>query len=408
MAGGGLLSVAEARERIRVAFTPLAAETVALSDAAGRVLAEDLAARRTQPPTAVSAMDGYAVRAADVAKVPAKLKLIGEAPAGGAFNGRVGAGECVRIFTGGPVPEGADAIVIQEDTDMGAPMVTVTEAPKLRQHIRDAGIDFAEGKVLLRAGRRLTARDIGLAAAMNHPWLSVRRKPRIAILATGDEVVRPGDPIGPHQIVSSNGPALAAFIGARGGMASDLGIARDEAGSIRALTEGARGADMLLTTGGVSVGDYDLVQRVLGEAGLTVDFWKIAMKPGKPMMFGRLGDTGVIGLPGNPVSSMVCALLFLGPAIDAMLGLPGPGVPLARARLGADVGANNFREDYLRATLKADGPDLPVATPFPVQDSSMMSRLAEAQCLVIRPPDAPPARTGDVVEVIPLSDILGA
>jgi molybdopterin molybdotransferase len=404
----GLLSVAEARQRIRAAFTPLAAETVALSDAAGRVLAEDLAARRTQPPTAVSAMDGYAVRAADAARVPAKLKLIGEAPAGGAFAGQVGKGECVRIFTGGPVPDGADAIVIQEDTDMGAPVVTVTEAPKPHQHIRDAGIDFAEGDILLRIGRRLTARDIGLAAAMNHPWLAVRRKPRIAILATGDEVVRPGDPIGPHQIVSSNGPALAALIAARGGLSSDLGIARDEAGSIRALTEGARGADLLITTGGVSVGDYDLVQKVLGEAGLAVDFWKIAMKPGKPMMFGRLGETHVIGLPGNPVSSMVCALLFLGPAIDAMLGLPGPGVPLARARLGADVRANNFREDYLRATLTAEGADLPVATPFPVQDSSMMSRLAEADCLVIRPPNAPAARKGEVVEIIPLADIPGA
>jgi molybdopterin molybdotransferase len=404
----GMLSVAEARERIRAAFKTLAAETVALSDAAGRVLAEDLAARRTQPPTAVSAMDGYAVRAADAARVPAKLKLIGEAPAGGAFAGRVGKGECVRIFTGGPVPDGADAIVIQEDTDMGAPVVTVTEAPKPHQHIRDAGIDFAAGDVILRAGRRLTARDIGLAAAMNHPWIPVRRKPRIAILATGDEVVRPGDPIGPHQIVSSNGPALAALIAARGGLSSDLGIARDEAGSIRALTEGARGADLLLTTGGVSVGDYDLVRKVLGEAGLAVDFWKIAMKPGKPMMFGRLGETHVIGLPGNPVSSMVCALLFLGPAIDAMLGLPGPGVPLARARLGADVRANNFREDYLRATLTAEGADLPVATPFPVQDSSMMSRLAEADCLVIRPPNAPAARKGEVVEIIPLADIPGA
>ncbi len=407
---GDMLSVAEARARVRAGFERLAAESVALTEAAGRVLAEDVAARRTQPPVAVSAMDGYAVRAADLATVPATLRVIGEAPAGGAFTGTVGAGQCVRIFTGGPVPDGADAIVLQEDTDMGHPAVTVREAPRAHQHIRDAGIDFAEGQVLLRAGRRLTARDIGLAAAMNRPWLMVARRPRIALLATGDEVVRPGDPLGPHQIVSSNGPALAAFVAARGGSVVDLGIARDEEASITALTKGAHGADLLVTMGGVSVGDYDLVQKVLKQAGLEVDFWKIAMKPGKPLMFGRMGGTPVMGLPGNPVSSMVCAILFLGPAIDAMLGLAegGDGVPLLRARLGADLRANNFREDYLRARLE-DGTDgTPVATPLPVQDSSMMAALAAADCLIRRPPDAPAAKKGDTVEVVPLSAIRGA
>lgn len=403
-----MLSVDAARKRIADAFNPLAAETVSLSEAHGRVLAEDLAARRTQPPTAVSAMDGYAVRAGDLTSVPATLDVIGEAPAGGAFAGTVGAGQCVRIFTGGPVPAGADAIVLQEDTDMGHPRVTVSEAPNAHQHIRDAGIDFAEGKVLLKAGRQLTARDIGLAAAMNIPWISVSRQPRIAILATGDEVVRPGDPIGPHQIVSSNGPALAAFIRARGGVPIDLGIARDEAGSLRALTEGAKGSDLLITTGGVSVGDYDLVQKVLGEAGLTVDFWKIAMKPGKPLMFGKLGDTRVLGLPGNPVSSMVTAILFLSPAIDAMRGLAGGDIPVTRAKLGKDLRANNFREDFMRATLEEVPGELPIATPFPVQDSSMMSRLAASDCLIRRAPDAPAAKEGDVVEVVPLSALPGA
>jgi len=403
-----LLSVEAARMRIRSAFKVLAPETVALDAAVGRVLAEDLVARRTQPPTAVSAMDGYALRAQDVTSVPATLEVIGEAPAGGAFAGTVGPGQAVRIFTGGPVPAGADAVVLQEDTDMGKPRVTVRETPAPHQHIRDAGIDFAEGQILLKTGRRLGARDIGLAAAMNHPWISVTRAPRICILATGDEVVRPGDPIGPNQIVSSNGPALAAFIRARGGVPIDLGIARDEAGSLSALTEGARGSDLLITTGGVSVGDYDLVQKVLGEAGLAVDFWKIAMKPGKPLMFGRLGETHVLGLPGNPVSSMVTAILFLGPAIDAMLGLPGTGVPMTRARLGKALGANNFREDYIRATLIDDGGDLPVATPFPVQDSSMMSRLAQADCLIRRAPDAPAAKTGEIVAVVPLDGVRGA
>jgi molybdopterin molybdotransferase len=403
-----LLSVDAARTRIRSAFKVLAPETVALDAAVGRVLAEDLVARRTQPPTAVSAMDGYAVRAADAASVPATLEVIGEAPAGGAFDGTLGPGQAVRIFTGGPVPAGADAVVLQEDTDMGAPKVTVREAPEPHENIRDAGIDFSEGQVLLKGGRRLGARDIGLAAAMNHPWISVRRAPRVCILATGDEVVRPGDPIGPNQIVSSNGPALAAFIRARGGVPIDLGIARDEAGSLSALTEGARGSDLLITTGGVSVGDYDLVQKVLGQAGLTVDFWKIAMKPGKPLMFGRLGDTYVLGLPGNPVSSMVTAILFLGPALDAMLGLPGDGVPMARARLAKALRANNFREDYIRATLADDGGDLPVATPFPVQDSSMMSRLAQADCLIRRAPDAPAAEAGEIVAIVPLDAVHGA
>ncbi len=403
-----MISVAEARQRIAGAFAPLATEMVALTEALGRVLAEDVAARRTQPPQAVSAMDGYAVRAADVAEVPAALTVIGEAPAGGAFTGTVGAGEAVRIFTGGPVPDGADAIVLQEDTDMGTPQVAVKEAAPAGQHIRGAGIDFSDGEVLLRAGRRLGARDIGLAAAMNHPWVPVARRPRVALLATGDEVVRPGDPIGPNQIVSSNGPALAAFIASRGGAALDLGIARDDEASIKALAQGAKGADLLVTMGGVSVGDRDLVQKVLGEAGLEVDFWRIAMRPGKPLMFGMLGGTPVLGLPGNPVSSMVCAMLFLGPALDRMLGLSGTGVPVIRAKLGADVGANNFREDYMRATMEPDADGVPVATPLPVQDSSMMSALARADGLIIRPPDAAAAKAGDWTEVIPLGDIQGA
>jgi len=403
-----MISVEEARARICAAFAPLATEMVAVTEAAGRVLSEDLAARRTQPPVAVSAMDGYAVRASDIETVPVKLKVVGEAPAGGAFAGTVGPGEAVRIFTGGPVPAGADAVVIQEDTDLGSPAVTVNEGAREGQHVRRAGIDFSEGEVLLETGRRLGARDIGLAAAMNHPWITVTRKPRVALLATGDEVVRPGDPLGPNQIVSSNGPALAAFIQSRGGIAIDLGIAKDEESSIRTLALSARGTDLLVTMGGVSVGDHDLVQNVLREAGLEVDFWRIAMKPGKPLMFGQLGGAPVLGLPGNPVSSMVCALLFLGPAMDKMLGLAGAGLPVIRARLGADLSANNFREDYMRATIEADGDGSPVVLPLATQDSSMMSALARADGLIIRPPDAPAAASGDWVDVIRLGDIPGA
>ncbi len=398
-----MITVDEARRRINAAFDPLPTEMVALTDAAGRVLSRDLGARLTQPPTDVSAMDGYAVKAEDVQSVPAKLKVIGEAPAGGAFDGEVKSGQAVRIFTGGPMPQGADTIVMQEDTDLGTATVTVNESMVQGRHVRKAGIDFNTADVLLTAGRRLGARDIGLAAAMNHPWLPVTRKPRVALLATGDEVVRPGDPIGPNQIVSSNGPALAALIENQGGVAIDLGIASDDEASIRVMAEGARGADLLVTMGGVSVGDHDLVQKVLGAAGLEVDFWKIAMKPGKPLMFGLLKGTGVLGLPGNPVSSMVCALLFLGPALDKMLGLPGEGIPLIRARLGAAVGGNNFREDYMRASLDRDDDGMLVATPLPIQDSSMMAALAEAGCLILRPPDAPPADAGEWVDVIPLA-----
>lgn len=397
-----MISVDEARRRITAAFDPLSTEMVALTDAVGRVLSRDLCARRTQPPMDLSAMDGYAVKAKDVKSVPVKLQVVGEVPAGADFEGKVGAREAVRIFTGGPVPDGADTIIIQEDTDLGTVTVNVNKGADLGRHVREAGIDFGVGDVLLKAGRWLGAREIGLAAAMNHPWLPVTRKPRVALLATGDELVPPGDPIGPNQIVSSNGPALAAFIESRGGVAIDLGIATDDEASIRALAEGARGADLLVTMGGISVGDHDLVQKVLGEAGLEVDFWKIAMKPGKPLMFGLLKGMAVLGLPGNPVSSMVCTLLFLGPALDKMLGMPGTGIPFIRARLGAEIGANNFREDYMRANLDRDDEGTPVATPLPVQDSSMMAALARAGCLIRRPPNAHAADAGDWVDVIPL------
>jgi molybdopterin molybdotransferase len=397
-----MLSVDEARARITDAFETLTAEDVSIERAIGRVLAADLAALRTQPPVAVSAMDGYAVRAIDVAGVPVALALIGEAPAGGAFAGSIGAGECVRIFTGGPLPDGADSVVIQEDTDRDDKVVIVKEAPKRGANVREKGIDFREGDVLLKRGTWLNARDIGLAAAMNRPWLSVTRKPRVAILATGDEIVRPGDPIGPNQIVSSNGPALKAMVTELGGEAIDLGIARDDEDSIRVLSRGAKGADLLLTTGGVSVGDRDLVQKVLGREGLTVDFWKIAMKPGKPLMFGRLGDTPMIGLPGNPVSALVCAVLFLRPAMGRMLGLSEERLTLNRARLGSDLGANNFREDFIRARLSRDDTGAPLATPFKVQDSSMMSTLSAADCLIHRPPDAPAITAGEWVPVVML------
>jgi molybdopterin molybdotransferase len=394
-----MMPVAEARERLLALLTPLAAEQVSLERALGRVLAEDIVARRTQPPFAVSAMDGYAVRATDVASVPARLRVVGEAPAGSAYPGTLGPGEAVRIFTGAPVPAGADCIVIQEDADREGAAVVVREGAPAGTYVRPAGLDFRAGEVGLRAGRRLTARDVGLAAAMNRPWLPVRRRPVVAILPTGDEVVMPGDPVGANQIVSSNGLALAAFVRTCGGVPVHLPIARDDADALRTLAAGAAGTDLLVTTGGVSVGEHDLVQSALGEDGMQLEFWRIAMRPGKPLMVGRYRGTTTIGLPGNPVSSVVCALLFLKPALDRLQGAAESEAPLT-ARLGVALPANDRRQDYLRATLSraADG-DL-LANPFGKQDSSMMSLLAHSDCLVVRPPLAPAAPAGARVEIV--------
>ncbi len=401
-----LMPVAEARQRVLDAMTPVSAETVPLSDGLGRVLAHDVIACVTQPPMAVSAMDGYAVRAADVVAVPCNLEIVGEAPAGGAYDGVVGPGQTVRIFTGGPLPRGADAIVIQEDTARDGDRVTINEASPSGRHVRPAGLDFSTGDVGIQIGRVLTARDIALAAAMNVPWLRVRRRPKIAVLATGDELVMPGEAIGPNQIVSSNNVGLSAMIRAAGGEAVDLGIARDDAGSLRTLAQGARSADLLVTIGGASVGDHDLIQSVLGETGLAVDFWRIAMRPGKPLIFGQLGDVPMLGLPGNPVSALVCGLIFLRPAIAALLGSEDPGPKLSPVTLGEDLRENDRRQDYLRAKLSTGDNGQTISTPFSKQDSSMLSRLAHADCLIVRPPQAPAAAAGDTVDAI-LLDGLG-
>jgi len=396
-----MIPVEEARARILAELRPVGVEEVSLLEAQGRVLAEDVRARLTQPPWPVSAMDGYAVRAADAAKVPATLRVVGSAPAGSAYAGKVGSGEAVRIFTGAPVPDGADAIVIQEDTEAADCRVTIKEAARAGRHIRVAGLDFKSGETGVATGRRLTARDIGLAAAMNVPWLRVIRRPRIALLATGDEIVRPGDPVGPNQIVSSNTFALAAVVRECGAEPVVLGVARDTIEDTIAKVEGARSCDLLVTTGGASVGDHDLVQKALGTRGLAVDFWKIAMRPGKPLMWGRLGELPVLGLPGNPVSSLVCALIFLSPAIEALSGLPPSSARLLPARLGRDLAGNDRRQDYLRAKLARGTDGTLVATPFEKQDSSMLSLLAQSDGLLVRPPLDPPRRSGDPVSVLP-------
>ncbi len=402
-----MIPVDEARGRILAELKPVGIEEVPLLEAQGRVLAEDVRARLTQPPWPVSAMDGYAVRAADAATVPVTLTIAGAVPAGSAYDRTVKAGEAVRIFTGAPVPDGADAVVIQEDTEASGGTVTVKEVARVGRHIRVAGLDFKAGEVGVAAGHRLTARDVGLTAAMNVPWLRVRRRPRIAILATGDEIARPGDPVGPNQIVSSNSYALAAVVQALGAEPVVLGIAKDTVEDTIAKVEGARGTDLLVTTGGASVGDHDLVQKALATRGLAVDFWKIAMRPGKPLMWGRLGDLPVLGLPGNPVSTLVCALIFLKPAIETLAGLDAKTASLVEARLGADLAANDHRQDYLRATLSPDS-GMPTATPFPKQDSSMMSLLSKSDGLIVRPPKDPARKAGDSVRVLPFASAVPA
>lgn len=395
-----MISVEEAKSRVFAAFRPLQPEIVPLMEAPGRVTAAPIAARRTQPWAALSAMDGYAVRGADVASAPTTLSVIGSVPAGHHFDGSVGPGECVRIFTGAPLPKGSDTIVIQEDTEAAEGSVTVKTATAHGTYVRPVGYDYREGDVLIPANRLLTARDIGLAASMNHPWLSVYRRPRVAILATGDEIVMPGEPVGPDQIVSSNGPGLAALVAACGGLPVLLPIARDNAASLRAAAAGAQGTDLLITTGGASVGDHDLVRDVLGADGLEIDFWRIAMRPGKPLMFGAINATPVLGLPGNPVSSQVCALLFAVPAMKLMQGLPPENSAVEHAVLGRDLPANDRRQDYLRSKLDREKDGRLVATPFEKQDSSVLSLLAMADCLVIRPPHAHAVAAGTPVDIL--------
>lgn len=395
-----MISVEEALTRLLAHVDVLPPEQISLADGLGRVLAEDVAARRTQPPFAASAMDGYAVRAEDLRQIPAVLRIVAEIPAGAGFGGRVGQGEAARIFTGAPMPAGTDTVVIQEDAERDGERVQIREGAERGRHVRREGLDFAEGDVLLRAGRRLAARDIGLLAAMNRPWLMVRRRPRIGVLSTGDEIVMPGDPIGPHQIVSSNSLALIAFVTACGGVAVSVGNAPDDSAALRRIAAATAGVDLLVTTGGASVGDHDLVRDALGEDGFALDFWQIAMRPGKPLMVGKYRGTPMLGLPGNPVSTFVCALLFLKPALDRMSGLPAAEEAPATARLGVAARKNDRRQDYLRARLARAADGVEEVFPFEVQDSSMMRALSAADCLVLRPPHAAAAAAGTMVPII--------
>lgn len=400
-----MIPVEEAQQRVLEAAKPTGVEIIMLAEAHGRTLAEPIVARRTQPPADMSAMDGYAVRAEDAAEAGIALKVVGESPAGAPYDGLVSSGQAIRIFTGGEVPSGADSIVLQEDVDRDGDTVRLNEAVELGRHIRRAGLDFRAGETTIPAGTVMTPGQLSLAAGMNVVWARAARRPRVAILATGDEIKLPGDTLGPGQIIGSSGLGIAAYVRDCGGEPLMLDVAQDDEGALINAARQAAGCDILVTLGGASVGDHDLVQTALAKEGLNVDFWRIAMRPGKPLMFGALGGQMVLGLPGNPVSTMVCAHLFLGPAIRQMLGRADTAPPESFAHLKTPMKQNDRRQDYVRARMVADQGQGFVVEPFRVQDSSMMSVYAAANALIVRPPHAAAAETGDLVRVLPLDFI---
>ena len=388
-----MISVDEALSHLFSLVSPLEAESVPLQDACGRVLAETVTARRDQPPFSASAMDGYAVQSSDA--VPgARLSVIGEAAAGHGFAGGLSQGQAVRIFTGAPVPDGADRVVIQEDVAREGDTITLGDQLDEGPHIRRKGTDFSVGDAM-KAPRRLTPSDVALLAAMNVPRVMVARKPVVALISTGDELVMPGEDPGPDQIIASNTFGLKAMLEEMGATARLLPIARDNTASLETAFDLAEGADLVVTIGGASVGDHDLVGDVAASLGMERSFYKVKMRPGKPLMAGRMGRTAMVGLPGNPVSAMVCGHVFLAPMIRVMLGLGATPAPRRTARLAQDIPANGPREHYMRATLTDDG-----LTPAERQDSSLLSVLARANALMIRPPDDPARAKGARIDYI--------
>ncbi|WP_187971751.1 gephyrin-like molybdotransferase Glp [Aquibium microcysteis] len=399
----GLLPIEEALSRLLAGVAPLGSERVGIDEAGGRILARPVRALRTQPPFDASAMDGYAIRGEDVAAPPARLAVVGIAPAGRPFAGAIGPGEAVRIFTGAPVPAGADSVLIQENTRIVAPgVVEALEPVRTGANIRRRGLDFTEGEPLLEAGRLVDASALALAASANHAELDVVRRPLVAVLATGDELLAPGSAVGEGQIVSSNTFGVALIARQAGARTLDLGIAPDDREAIGAAIDRAldAGAEIIVTSGGASVGDHDLVRDVLSAKGGELDFWKIAMRPGKPLMAGTLAGRRILGLPGNPVASLVCSHVFLKPLVARLAGRAHVA-DVRTGVFGGPVAANDLRQDYMRArVVETDG--VLVATPSPVQDSSMLRILAEAGALVIREPFAPAAVAGDPCRLLML------
>ncbi len=399
-----LLPVREAQDRMLAKLTPLGPERVTLGHANGRILAEDLAARRTQPPFDASAMDGWAVRYADVTDLPISLKVVEEIPAGAMPRVTVGAGQAARLFTGSPMPEGADTVVMQEDTtypeDLSA--LTINAISGEGRHIRKKGLDFETGAVLLHKGRRLLPRHITLAASMNHAELSVTKRPRVAIISSGDELVLPGVEPGPGQIIASNGVGLATLLASWGAEPVDFGIIPDRLDALTGAIKQASEADLVITIGGASVGSHDHVIGAIEGAGGTIDFWRVAMKPGKPVIVGSVGATPLIGLPGNPVSAFVGAEIFVRTALAKLAGEPDPLPASFKVRLAAPMGATTTRQEYVRATLEQTSDGVPLAHPLARQDSSLMSALAQADVLLVRPMESPAAEAGDLVDALGL------
>ncbi len=394
-----LMPVDEARTRILDGVKPLASETISLGKALGRVLAKDVSAKRDQPPFAASAMDGYAVRFDDVATLPTSLKIFGASNAGHAFKGAVKPGTAVRILTGAPVPSGADTVVIQENTERSGSDLRIYNPTPTGKNIRRAGLDFAKGQVLVKAGTRLAARDIGLLAAGNAASVTVRKAPRVVLFTTGDELVLPGRRARPDQIFSSNSHALEAMARLLGCDVVNLGIVKDSLVATKAAIRRGLGADVLMTTGGASVGDHDYVQEAFKACGVKIGFWKVALRPGKPFMYGRKGKTHVMGLPGNPVSALVTARLFFTPLIKALQSLPTEDKTVT-ARLAIALAGNDERRDYIRATLSESEDGIRLVTPYVTQDSSMQRTLQSSDALILREPFAAASEAGSPVKVL--------
>ena len=390
-----MITVAQALEHLFTLTKPMDVEEIPLRAAAGRILARDVSAQRTQPPFAASSMDGYAMRRAEV-EPDAMFKVVGESAAGHRYTGTLNAGQAVRIFTGAPVPEGADFVVIQEDVTRRGDLITLGHKIGEKDNIRPAGGDFTQGQTV-SSPLRLRPADIALLAAMNIATVPVYRKPVVAIMATGDELVQPGEVPGPDQIIASNTYGLAAQLDALGADTRLMPIARDNAPSLQRAFELAHGSDLIITIGGASVGDHDLVAPVAAQMGMEQAFYKVAMRPGKPLMAGHLGTSAMVGLPGNPVSALVCGTIFVAPMISAMLGLGQHAAPRRQAPLAVDIPANGPREHYMRAVVSEGA-----VTPSDRQDSSLLTVLATANALLVRPPSAPAGTSGTLVEIIDL------
>ena len=403
----GMIQVDEALKQILDSIAKIGDEDISIANALGRILAEDLISRVDHPPNRVSSMDGYAARSDDLnLSPPVKLRQVGESSAGNGFNGLLNDGETIRIFTGARIPENADTIIIQENTIKEKDHILIQKTEVSGKYVRQSGLDFKKGEVLIKSGTRLNFRNIALIAAMNIPWIKVTKKPRIAVFSSGSELVYPGDEIGVDQIISSNSLGLSALIEASGGSPINLGIARDDIDVIRKKLSNIINADLLVTIGGASVGDYDLIRKILGEKKNKIKISRVAMRPGKPLIFGNIQGMPMLGLPGNPVSAGVTAMLFLVPTINKLLGSDNYKHPIESAVTALNLEENDSRQDYLRAKLNIEKTGKLSVTPFNYQDSSMLLNFAKADCLIIRPPFAKALKKGSQVKIIRLNTFL--